>query len=228
MLRYEDLARDPQKAAASLDKTLGLCVNIAGMNRTPPSHRTSSSLEASVERWRCEGLPPGVEGTLMDALDEAISSLGYERGAHSSCEPDLRKVDCTRRQEVARLVHNPHGRFANVSEEGLEIIPEGEDFAVWLPERHFDASQVRECWLTIRSRTGTHCSVYWDSGQGFGEEQSHHVPFFPADHVQIVRFGFDKRPKWAGTIKRLRFDLCNGGAISPYRRIYLRSIRLIR
>lgn len=225
LLRYEDLARDAQAVSGVLNEKLGLCVNIAGMNRTPQSHRTSASLASSIERWRREGLPPGVEGTLMDGLDEAIGSLGY---APARAEPGMPKIDCTRRQDVAGLQHNSHGRFADVTEEGLEIIPEGDDFSIWLPEWHLDASQVHECWLTVRARIGTHCSVYWDSGQGFGEEESIHQPFFPADHWQIIRFGVARRAKWAGTIHRIRFDLCNGGAISPYRRIYLRSVRLIR
>jgi hypothetical protein len=226
LLRYENLARDPAALSAALNEKLGVGVNIAGMNRTPPSHRTSSNLAASIERWRHEGLPTGVEGTLMDGLDEAIGYLGYAAGAQT--EPGIPKIDCTRREDVGGLQHNSHGRFAGVSDEGLEIIPQGEDFSILLPERHLEASRVNECWLTLKSRIGTHCSIYWDSGQGFGEDESIHQPFFPADHWQIVRFGVGTKSRWTGTIRRIRFDLCNGGTISPYRRIYLRSIRLIR
>src|SRR5262249_6808791 len=150
-------------------------------------------------------------------LQEAIGFLGYT--ASTQAEPGIPKIDCTRREDVARLQPNAHGRFAEVSEEGLEIIPQGDDFCILLPARPLDASRVHECWLTVRGRTGDHCSVYWDSGQGFGEEESMHVPFFPAEHWQIVRFAVAQRPKWAGTIRRIRFDICNGGTSSPYRRI---------
>src|SRR5262249_13339612 len=148
---------DPQAVASLLNEMLGLSVNIAGMNRSPASHRTSASPASSIERWRHEGLPPGVESTMNDGLQEAIGFLGYT--ASTEVEPGIPKIDCTRREDVARLQPNAHGRFAEVSEEGLEIIPQGDDFCILLPARPLEASRVHECWLTVRGRTGDHCSV---------------------------------------------------------------------
>jgi Sulfotransferase family len=227
-LRYEDLAKDPHAMATRLSEFLGLNLLVSAMNRSPASHLTSASLAQSVERWRHEQLPAGVESTLIDGLAEPMRVFGYELDPTKVAEAAERTFDCTERDIVTRLEPGAHGTFGDVSDNGLELILHGEDFHITLPESRRDAASIHECWLTVRGQQGTHCSVYWDCGQGFREEESIHVPFFPADHWQVVRFGFARRPAWQGTIRRLRFDICNGGRITPDRLVRLRAIRLIR
>ena len=77
-LRYEDLVRDRAGVAARLGGDLGLTLDPAAGFEYLADHSTASSLEATVGRWRREGLPPAVGRLLGGCLGEAVAALGYE------------------------------------------------------------------------------------------------------------------------------------------------------
>jgi hypothetical protein len=172
------------------------------LTRHLSKHQTSSSLQASVSRWRREPLPAAVHALLGSLLAGHIEDYSYEP------TPGVRPPSAVVPDPA--WPHSPDGRW-EAKDTGAEVTLLGGDAWVELPRDPIRAAEVAELWLCLRGVTGDHCSVYWRSpGEGFAEDRSLHVPFFPGPHRQVVRFAVAKHPQWRGSIEQLRVDVCNG------------------
>ncbi|HEV8058372.1 MAG TPA: sulfotransferase domain-containing protein [Gemmataceae bacterium] len=78
LLDYSDLILDRAHFAKRLSDFLGTEVT-AGPIPWPDRHRTASSLEATVSRWKQESLSTPVLQFLETNLQEAMASLGFEQ-----------------------------------------------------------------------------------------------------------------------------------------------------
>jgi hypothetical protein len=74
-LRYEDFAPNLERTAAMLGAQFGINVDAGAVSR-PDHHVTTSSVEASIGRWRRD-LDPGVAKQVWDALESRLVPLGY-------------------------------------------------------------------------------------------------------------------------------------------------------
>lgn len=80
VVRYEDLVRDLDGVAARLGERLGVGLDPARVEadrRTRERHRSSSSAEASIGRWRAE-LDPEVAKRFAGELGEELREVGLE------------------------------------------------------------------------------------------------------------------------------------------------------
>jgi hypothetical protein len=84
LVRYEDLATDPERTLAGVHEYLGVDAGPAGglvallAEEMPElrNHRTSDGPTASVGRWR-EDLPPDLAAACEDAFGKALAAFGY-------------------------------------------------------------------------------------------------------------------------------------------------------
>jgi hypothetical protein len=228
LVRYEDLIAQRSTTTACLARFLNARLDESALERSSDYHVTAGTPRESVARWKREAPPRDVSDILTDNLQEAMAALGYEHEASGASHQGVRTLDCSDASHVRGLEPNAHGIFSGVSEDGLAIRLQGDDFFVMLPPNELEAASIHECWLTVHGQAGTHCSVYWAGpGEAFSETRALHVPFFPASHWQVVRFRLRSHPEWKGAIRRIRFDVCNGGVILADSMIRLRSIRLV-
>lgn len=78
-VRYEDFARDPTGLAHRLEQWLGVALDPAVIERTRDAmahHRTTASVDASINRWARE-LPPLQAEQIWDAVGGRLAAYGY-------------------------------------------------------------------------------------------------------------------------------------------------------
>jgi hypothetical protein len=227
LVRYAELVRDRSRLADYLGRLLGVHLTGEGGGDDLKSHRTSANLADSLERWRREPLPPGVQELLETTLFEAMAALGYEVAA--TTVPVGPAVEFSRLAEgLSPLPHSRDGVPAPADESGMRVTLSGEDFWVVLPLEPFQAEGVREVWVSLCGQAGDHCSLYWSpEGGDFSEERCLHLRFHPGQHWQVLRFRTGRHPLWRGTVARLRVDPFNGRPCRGEAPLWVRWVRTV-
>ncbi|MBC7986176.1 MAG: sulfotransferase [Sphingomonadaceae bacterium] len=78
MVRYEELALDPEGVAARLSEFLGIALDVGAQLAARAGHRTSASVAASVGRWRRE-MDPEIQAIFDEQLGDVLDRAGYGR-----------------------------------------------------------------------------------------------------------------------------------------------------
>jgi hypothetical protein len=219
-VRYEDMLRSPERVAERIRDALGI-----ELAAKPPSlgphdhdHRTSTSDESSIGRWRHDGLPSDVHGCLESVLHDLMTEHRYAAALPHAPLPSVVLPHCT--------PTSPDGALQPVGDRFVVKLSGG-DFGVEPQLRASEIGRTHEVWACVRGDAGDHCSAYWRRhDQAYSEERVVHVPFRPGPHWQIVRLPLSSHPSWASGASALRLDLFNG-RVTPGSRGEVRWIRLV-
>jgi hypothetical protein len=231
LVTYRELVLDPDGVSERLN--LLLKTNIAP--GAAPSdflagHRTSASLDQSLDRWKKERLAPQIAAFFERHLREPMTALRCEFSQPRS--DDLLQCDFTQPKAqkfaISQAVAS-QGSLSPAGADGLRMTITGEDLYFSLPRSEpFAAAAVQEVWMSLSGDVGDHCSVYWrNRDNAFSEERSIHVPHYGGTHWRVVRFPIGKHPQWKGQIAELRVDPLNGERPAAPKTGHLRWVRLV-
>ncbi len=228
---YQELVSDPITLSQRLNRLLD--AEITPSNSTSDflaSHRTTGSVEASLNRWRRESLDASVVRFIERYLQEAMKTIGFEFSDTQEADPRLFDLSSLAVQSYA-IDHaaTSHGALSAAGSNGLRVTITDDDFHFLLPRiEPFSATSVREVWMCLSGDVGSHCSLFWRSpDDAFDESCSLHVPQYGGSHWRIVRFQVGNHPHWSGTIAELRVDPLNGERPVTPQSGYVRWVRLV-
>lgn len=218
-VRYRDWISDPGSITEKMGQWLGLELNheSADMTRHLNIHRTSATLQSSLDRWKQDPIPVDTAKVLYPLIADYATEYGFAPvGAPAIPEIHLNPG----------WPHSNDGQWA-VDNDGLSVTLTGGDAWMELPEEIMSAKRTSEVWICLQCATGDHNSIYWRGRrEPFTENKKLHVPFRGGPHWQIVRIPVARHAEWRGTIEQIRVDICNG-AIQPHQQAKVRWLKLI-
>jgi Sulfotransferase family len=206
LIQYADLVRDLSEVAKRLQDFAGLCCLPSEMPQDLGFHRTASSPEASIDRWRREALPKGVLNFLETYLQESFAALQYPFA------------------EKPRVC--PGVEFRTSDESGVRVALNEGGASVDVPLDPLEARSWREIWISLYGPSLDQVGISWRSGkQDYSEGNSQFQPWYGARHWRVLRFPVGQQERWQGRITGLRVELRANPAPDPL--AYLRWVRLI-
>lgn len=209
-LRYEDLMTGPNAALEPLVRKTHVSLQFPAVSLRASAHGTAGTAADSVSRWKREGIADQVGSCFSSLLPDVLKDMGYDTGPFGARETLTWQFGAGTGVET-RLRRMNDVEIENRSPESAVFNMTGNDTYVGLVHDPFDAAEVSEVWLCVRSYVGNHCSLYWrDRTSEFSEERVQHLKFDPGGQMQIVRFQPRKLPNWKGTIEELCVHVCNG------------------
>ncbi len=204
LVRYEELLAPSDEIRRLLDRQLGIRLRWDSMERIE-AHQTAPDLNRSAHRWKQESISAEVCRLFEKHLRVEMECLGFEGEAAPYPALEFRSG----RIDSSRIERSADGEL-QLRDEYAEISTGGPDFWIILPFASFDAAAVHEVWVSLNGMIGDVCSLYWRGpDEGFAEERSIHLRFWPGLHWQVIRFRSGQHPLWKGTIAELRLDPFN-------------------
>jgi len=211
LIRYEDVARDPEPVFAHLKETTGLAPRLTADNDFYSEHRTTSSVEDSIGRWKRQNMSPQVVGILEHILSNALQELGYETSQDPTELSDL-SMDfvCSQRADLRKLsFQNSKGQ--TIGDLGLEVNGSGNSFEMALDLPAVPASAIKEIWLGLSGDSGNMCELTWSGSDAELSKQCPLVRRYDAGRqVNTVRMKLAGHEHWHGAISRLNFKFSHG------------------
>lgn len=226
LLRYEDLIADHRHALREVESHLGLSLKGSLDASVFEEHRTSNSAADSIRRFEREQLDERIKQIFEHYLSDMMVALGY-------MSEEARKSDALKVVFDARTIDllkiKGDGRLRSAGDDRALVELSGENFQVVMPFSSFEADNIREVWLCIAGRAGSRFSLYWrGGGESFSDERSVTMPYYPADHFDVLRFDLSSHPLWRGAITELKLGLFNGpNTANPASPPLVRWVRLI-
>jgi hypothetical protein len=206
LIQYADLVRDMGGVAKRLQDFAGLRCLPNEMAQDLGFHRTASSPEASIDRWRREALPKGVLSFLETYLRESFDALQYPIAEKPRVCPGM--------------------EFRVNDEYGVRVRFKEGKASVDVPLDPLEARSWRELWISLYGPSLDHVGISWRTAkQDYSEGNSLFQPWYGARHWRVLRFPVDQQESWQGRITGLRVELKANPAPDPF--VYLRWVRLI-
>jgi len=218
-VQYREWIADPGSVVEKMQQWLGLDLNpnAAETTRHLNMHRTSSTLQSSVDRWKQDPISAKTANVLFPLIADYAKEYDFEPVG----VPILREIHLN-----PEWPHSGDGHWA-ATDNGILVTLTGADAWMELPVQSMPAKAVSEVWICLQSKTGDHNSIYWRSlREPFTEGKKLHVPFMGGAHWQIVRIPVARHPAWRGAIEQIRLDICNG-AVEPHQQAKVRWLKLI-
>jgi Sulfotransferase family len=228
LVRYSDLVQALPEMTARLHDFADLNCLIKNDSNDLEFHRTASSPEQSIDRWRREPLPKGVARFLETYLQESMTALRYDftTSRDSAACPG---VDFTRDTEIP-----PGIRYFSVDdsfqrdENGLAVPFQDGQFRVEIPVDAFSARAIVEIWVSLYGPAIEQVSLSWRSGRReYSERRRLALPAYAAPHWRVFRFPVGCHERWQGKITGLRLELTGQPAPENQEAAYLRWLRLV-
>jgi hypothetical protein len=209
LVPYSDLVRDLDGLADRLQKFAGLHCQVKEMPDGLEFHRTASSPEKSIDRWRQEPLPKGVSRFLETYLQELFAVFGYEFSNNPRSCPGV---------EFARG-NDQHGNRISI---GLQTAK------IDLPLDPFQASIFSEIWVSLHGPGLDRVSLSWKTeNEEYSNQCQLSLPWYGALHWRVLRFPFGRQENWKGKITGLRLELTPNSVAKVNDAAYVRWVRLV-
>jgi len=206
LIQYADLVRDMGGVAKRLQDLAGLRCLPNEMPQDLGFHRTASSPETSIDRWRREVLPKGVLSFLETYLRESFDALQYPFA------------------EKPRVC--PAMKFRVNDENGVRVRFKEGEASIDVPLDPLEANSWREIWISLYGPSLDQVGISWRTAkQDYSEGNSLVQPWHDARHWRVLRFSVGQQESWQGRITGLRVELRANRAPDPF--AYLRWVRLI-
>jgi hypothetical protein len=209
LVPYADLIRDRAGLAERLRGFAGLeCLADTTADELG-SHRTSSTPEMSLDRWRRETLPTGVQSFLETHLQESFAVLYYEHAIPGKIRP-CRGVE-----------------FTQANENGIHVPAGGGPFSIELPIDPFQSDQIAEIWVSAFGPALDEISLSWRTPErDYSARRRISLPAYAASHWRVFRFPVRGHERWHGRISKLQLQLTFRPAPGDDP-VYLRWVRLV-
>lgn len=228
LLKYEDLIVNRREALRKVEDTLEINLEGSIESDMRPEHVTAKSVEASIKRYKHEGMPETVRKCLEANLQEAFNHFGYDD------VPEVASPEENGRYYFDRRLINDgfksdDGRLV-LAGDRVTVELKGEHFQFGLPIDAFDAESVAEVWLCAAGIAGSRFSLFWrGENEELSEERAIHLTYYPGEHYDVMCFPVTEHPKWKGKIKELRFGAFNGpGPKVKPNSLFLRWVHLAK
>jgi len=206
LVRYAELVNGKEELRLMLERRYGIHADWEKVDR-PERHQTAAGLERSVNRWQREAIPGGVRRFFEKHLREEMACLGFAAGDATEAYPAVEFR--TGALDVSRMEQSADGAL-ELRQEYADVTTRGPDFWMTLPFAPFDAAAASEVWVSLNGMIGDVCSLFWRArDEGFSEDRSIHLQFFPGMHWQVIRFRAAAHALWKGAIAELRLDVFN-------------------
>jgi hypothetical protein len=206
LVQYADLVKDGSGLTQRLQDFSGLQCRPQEMPKDLDFHRTASSPDASIDRWRRESLPKGVLSFLETYLQESFTVMQYPLA------------------QKARAC--PEGECRGSDENGVRVPLKEGVISVDVPLDKFDARLWKEIWISVYGPGLDQVGISWQAeGRRASERGSLWQPWYSARHWRVLRFLVRQQEQWQGKIAQLRVEFKADPGLEPF--AYLRWLRLI-
>ena len=206
LVQYADLVKDGSGLTKRLQDFAGLQCLPQEMPKDLDFHRTASSPEASLDRWRRELLPKGVLNFLKTYLQESFAALQYSFAEKPRACPGM--------------------EFQVNDENGVRVRFKEGEASIDVPLDPLEARSWREIWISLYGPSLDQVGISWRTAQqDYSEGNSLVQPWHDARHWRVLRFPVGQQESWQGRIAGLRVELRANPAPDPF--VYLRWVRLI-
>jgi hypothetical protein len=209
LVRYEDSIRDPEGTASRVEERFGLRLKRGRAEIT--RHRTAASLEASVERWRNEGIDEGAHRGFLACVGRELRDLGYEVGDLPAPPLELRFT--SEAMPGASFEESRNGRL-HLEDASARIEVRDNGYWLTLPldalGGSFDAEAIGHIWVCVSEGPGNVCSLSWRAPGGeFSNDTIFHIEYQPSPDWRVLDFVLHSHANWKGKIAELRLHLFN-------------------
>jgi hypothetical protein len=220
LVRYTDLIQDRPRLVDRLGRFAGLkCLEHVAANELE-SHRTSSSPEMSVDRWRREPFPHGVRNFLETYLRESMVELHYEPAAPGKIR-QCPGVEFASPPALSKL-ETPGG----TDENGLRVLFQNGQFCIDLAIDPFLSREVTEVWASLYGAAVDQVSLSWETPQRSAPQRIL-LSTYGGLHWQVLRFLAGRHESWNGKISKLRLEISANFPRGDAETVYLRWVRLV-
>jgi Sulfotransferase family len=206
LVRYEDSICNEEETVARIEQRFGLRLSLQRSREYLARHATSASLDASVERWRKEGLDERAHRTFLRCVGRELRDLGY--AVEDLPAPVFEFLFSRECMPEAPFEQSPDGRLHPESGRGRVEI-HGPRYWLTLPLPDFDAESVDHIWLCVAQGPGNVCAIDWSPGQPFTDNAYFQVEYQPGADSRVLDFPLYTHPEWRGRIRGLRLHLFN-------------------
>jgi hypothetical protein len=216
LVQYADLVQHRERLADRLRCFSGLeCLQDQVTTKELESHRTSSSPEMSVDRWRREPLPQAVLSFLQTYLQESMGELHYEPATTGQIRwcPG---VEFARKSPSIDLT---------TDENGLRVPVKDRPLRIELPIDPFVSRPVVEIWVSLYGPGLDEVTLSWETAQ-YSARQMLSLPTYGAHHWRVLRFVVARHESWNGRISNLRLEM-SANSLHGNGAAYLRWMRLV-
>lgn len=211
LVQYADLIQHRAKLVDRLRCFSGLeCLEEQVAFKELDSHRTSSSPEGSMDRWRREPLPPAVVSFFQTYLQESMVPLGYDPAAT---------------QEIRRCPGVEFGRKSK-DDNGLRVVFQDKEFSIDLPIESFSSHPVTEIWVCLHGPGIDEVILSWETPQR-SARKSLSLPTYGGHHWRVLRFLVARQEGWNGKISKLRLQMSANSSSGEDDTACLRWVRLV-
>jgi len=206
MVRYEDSIRDAPGTISRIEERFRLRLNLKRSREEWSRHATSPSLEASVERWRTEGLDERAHRALRMCAGHEMRDLGYEVG---DLPAPFFELSYSREDMPAQSIHeSPDGRL-HLESGRARVEIQGARYWLTLPVKDFDAEALDHIWVCVAEGPGNVCAIDWAADGPSTEAACFHVEYQPSANWRVLDFPVKRHAEWRGKIREMRLHLFN-------------------
>ncbi len=222
LVPYTDLIQDRPRLVDRLRRFAGLeCLEHVPANELE-SHRTSSSPEMSVDRWRREPLPQGVLSFLETYLQESMAELHYEPAGPGK----IGQCPGVEFAHPSALSSSKLKTPGGTDENGLRVLFQNRQFCIDLAIDPFLSREVTEIWASLYGAAIDQISLSWETPQ-HSARQRLSLSAYGALHWQVLRFLVGRHESWNGKISKLRLEMSANLPRGDAETVYLRWVRLV-
>jgi hypothetical protein len=225
LIPYTDLVVDLDGTVDRLQNYAGLRCQAKDMPANLEFHRTSSSPEKSINRWRQEPLPKGVMRFLETYLQECFVAFQYEFTNNPRICPG---VDFAKHKSSGDLAQ-PKAHPSPIDDENGPRLTLGHGKTkVDLPIDPFEARIFTEVWLSVYGPGLDQVSLLWQTMNGdFTANCKLSQSWYTACHWRVIRFAVGRQESWQGRITGLRLELTAGPTSKSGDDAFVRWVRLV-
>jgi hypothetical protein len=232
LTRYEDLALNPIPTLAELVTETGIQITPLKDADSFSQHRTSGSVEQSINRWKREPISQDVLDVFDEILFDILTEMKYETNRSTSgmsldfCGADSEALK-------SRLANVEHAAVFSFSNEGMKLTPAAgsTEISIELKMNDIPMDEILEIWVCLSGSFGGALTLGWASGSSdysYSTTTEVSKQYDPGQHCTALRFSnLANEESFKGPLSKLLLKIQHSGlpAIDPSAN--LRLVKLV-
>ncbi|MBX9670742.1 MAG: sulfotransferase [Candidatus Obscuribacterales bacterium] len=238
LVRYEDLALNPIPTLKDLIDTVGIDIRPLPDDKSYSQHRTSGSIQESIERWKREPVNQAVLDVFDEVLHDILRELDYEVSGTKTAPLVFDFCGKSREKLLGSVTGSENVQLVGTSDAGLSVVVKRADAtgggarAIEMDFRCNDVSMndVSECWVCVSGEFGGRAGLSWSSGADTFEtsKSSDFTKLYdPGTHCTTLRFNLSSEESWCGQLSSLRLHISNTVSSRSKASMNIRSVKLL-